>query len=175
MITINLISAAKKKELKLTQFYLILKNMIILILLFSSVLSMILLLTKLSLQRHFEEVVATTTLTTQYANVFGTDVREFNKLVTSIDSVQKNYINWGEFIIDFTKIVPPGVAINKFNIIEGKIFIKGFASTRNDLLEFKDAIEQSDLLSNPELPIDDLLKKDNVDFDLKANLIIEDL
>ncbi|MFA6215698.1 MAG: PilN domain-containing protein [Patescibacteria group bacterium] len=173
MITLNLISPEKKQELRLTQLYLVIKNLIILVLLLTIMIGIVLLVTKAILQNYFNDVINETTLTTKYASIFNKELKEFNKQIRSVESIQKNYISWPNFFIDFAKLIPTDVKINDFTINNNKILITGDAKTREKLLEFKGNLEKSNLLSNVAIPLENLLKKVDVVFNVKADINLD--
>jgi Tfp pilus assembly protein PilN len=175
MIILNLIPPIKKQELRLTQVYKIIKNLIILILFLTIFVAIILLLIKMALENNFNKVVEGSTLTTKYANIFNKDVKEFNQYLTAVDKIQKDYISWRQFLIDFTKLTPQNINIYGINLNDDKILITGQAKNRDDLLLFKNNLENSNLFSGVSIPLENLLKKDNVDFNIKADIRLDKL
>lgn len=173
MITLNLISPEKKQQFKLEQIYIVIKNLIIFVLLVSIIVATVLLATQVTLQNHFQRIVNETTLTTQYANTFSAEVREFNKIITAISEIQGGHTDWTSFIVNFSAMTPKEVDIKNMTINGDKILLKGFASSRDDLLELKNNFETSEMFTEIEMPIDDLLKKNNINFDIKATIIFE--
>lgn len=175
MISLNLISPDKKQQFRLEQIYIVIKNLIILLLLVSIVIAIALLFTKAALQNHFSQIVEETTLTTQYANTFGTEVREFNKIIVAVDNVQEDYVDWVSFLEKTSKLVSGNVFLKTMTISENKIVIKGFASTREDLLKLKENFENAEIFNNVEMPLEDLLKRNNIEFDIKATIVFENI
>jgi len=175
MITLNLLSPNKKKELRLMQFYGVAKNLIIFILFITSLVAIVLLLTKMVLQNNFNKIVAENTLTTRYANLFNKDVKEFNQYVRGVGKIQEEYTPWVNFFTHFSQLVPNNIIIYTLNINQDKILITGLGGTRDELLKFKDELEKSELFSKVAIPLDNLLKKDNVDFSIKANISLDRL
>lgn len=175
MIILNLIPPTKKQELRLAQVFKTVKNLIILILFLTIFAAIILLITKIALENNFNKVVEESTLTTKYANIFNKDVKEFNQYLSAVDKIQKDHISWPQFLINFTKLIPQNINIYSININDDKILITGQAKNRDDLLLFKNNLENSDLFAGVTIPLEDLLKKDNVDFNLKADIKLDKL
>lgn len=173
MINLNLIPPEKKQERRLTQVYKIIKNLIILILFLTIFIAIILLLTKMTLENNFTKVVEGSTLTTKYANIFNKDVKQFNQYLSAVDKIQKDYISWPKFLIDLTKLIPQNITLYSININDNKILITGQAKNRDDLLSLKNNLENSDLFSGVTIPLENLLKKDNVDFNIKADVKLD--
>lgn len=175
MITLNLISPQKKQQFKLEQIYIVIKNIIIMLLLSSIIVAIALLITKNALQIHFQKIVEQTTLTTQYANTFSAEVRDFNRIVNAVSTVQENYTDWNKFLIYIASISPEGVIINNLIVNEGTLIIKGTADTRENLLLLRENFETSEVFTSIEIPIDNLLQRTNIEFDVKASVNLENL
>jgi Tfp pilus assembly protein PilN len=175
MIVLNLIPTNKKRELYLTQIYLVTKYLIILILLLANTVAIILLLTKLILQNYFAEVVNQTTLTTQYANTFNRDLKGFNQKLFTVEKIQKEYISWLDFIINFSQLIPKDIGLYNLTLNENKILINGFAKTRDQLLALEGNLKKSEIFSEVIVPLENLLKKENIDFTLKAAINLDQL
>jgi len=170
MINLNLLPPIKKQEFHLAQIYILIKDLIILILLITIIIAIILLVAKYILQNNFNRVVEQTTQTTRYAVTLNKDIRSFNESVSSVEKIQKKYVSWLDFIIQFNKLIPDEISVYNVSVKENKILINGAAKTREKLLELKSNLEQSTLLTNVVVPLENLLKKQNVDFTIKADL-----
>ncbi|MFA6410368.1 MAG: PilN domain-containing protein [Candidatus Buchananbacteria bacterium] len=175
MTSLNLIPPEKKEELRLAQLYKVIKDLIILILFITTIVAIILSLTKLLLQNYFTQVVEQTTMTTKYANIFNGDLKKFNQYVAAVDKIQKDYTPWPKFFIKFSSLVPDGIKIYSLTINDTKILITGLAQSRNQLLEFKNNLESSAMLTEVTLPIEDLLEKENINFNVKAVIKTDEL
>jgi len=170
MITLNLLPPQIKKEAHLLQLYLSLKNAIVLILFFTILAAISLLLAKLTLQEQFNRTVNETTLTTQYGNIFSNDIKSVNHQLTEVTKIQKEFIPWTLFIAELSKFTPPTISIFNVNINSNSVTISGFATTRDALLEFQQALKDSNLFVESDVPLENLLTKENINFNIKAVL-----
>src|SRR3989338_8766534 len=176
MITINLIPTNKKEEIRLSEVDIVIKNLIISLLLFIITVAIILLVSKMILQNTFNRIVADTTLTTRYGNIFSNDIKIFNQRLRAVEKIQKKYIPWTNFIFSFVNLVPEDISIATLNLeAEAKneednntVTISGTAKTREKLLQFKANLENSALFSSIDIPLENLLKKEGVNFNIKA-------
>lgn len=178
MITLNLLSPEKKRDLRLIQLYLIIKNLIVILLIFTIIVAIILLITKMALQNHFNKIIEDTTLTAQIRVVFNQDIKIFNQRLVAVEKIQKDYISWTNFLINFTNLVPDELSISSLNInrdenVGTKIFISGFAKTREKLLALKNNLENSPLFFGVDVPLENLLKKEDISFNLKADINLD--
>jgi Tfp pilus assembly protein PilN len=175
MITLNLIPPIKKHELRLAQLYLVIKNLIIFTLFITVIVGIVLLASKMILQNHFNKMVAESTLTTKYANIFNKDIKEFNRQLNTVETIQKDHVAWTNFFIKFSPLVPDDIGIYNLSLDKDKIVLTGLAKTRDQLLKFKENLENSSLFSEVITPLEDLLKKENVDFHIKAKINLAEL
>lgn len=175
MITLNLIPTQKKNDLRLANFYIVVKNLIISILIIITTVAIVLLVSKIILQNMFNEIVAQSTLTTRYGNIFSGEIKIFNERLNGVKKIQGEYISWSKFISDFAKLVPTDIIVSNLvlSISEkdgNKIIISGLAKDREKLLNFKDNLEDSSLFDNVNVPLENLLKKEEINFSLKADI-----
>lgn len=177
MITLNLLSPEKKKASQLIQLYTMIKNLIIIILLFIIIGAITLLTSKAVLQNHFNDIVDQTTLITKSVTAFNTDIKTFNQQLRDVENIQKENVAWSNFLIDFSQLVPDGINVHNLTInkSEAEIFISGLAQTRNNLLILKDSLENSDLFFETAIPLENLLKKENITFNIKSGININEL
>ena len=175
MISLNLLPKNKKAEIGLTQFYITLKNVIILMLLITIMVAIVLLATKAALQNHFNEIVAQSTLTTQYATSFNQGVQKFNKKLSTVEKIQQDYVAWTDFFIIISQLVPPDVTISSIDSNLQKTLIFGVAKDRNALLQFQQNLKNSNIFKNVETPLENLLKRTDIDFNIKADINLDNL
>ncbi len=168
MITLNLVPPEKKKNLRLINSLLIIKNNLFLLFFVIVIATIILLIGKAAIDEYFAEVVSQSTLITKYARIFNYEIKDFNQKVIAANEIQEKSIPWIYFLSDLSEQIPAGVTIDYLEIKDGKIVINGNANTRNDLLQLKNNLENFSILSNINIPIESLLKKENIDFNLKA-------
>ena len=175
MISLNLIPKDKKVELGLANFFITLKNIIILFLIITILIAISLLATKAALQNHFNKIVGQSTLTTQFASSFNKGVQRFNKKLAAVENIQDSYIVWTDFFIEFSKLIPNEITINSIDVDANKILISGQAKDRQSLLNLEAGLKKSNLFDNVEIPLENLLKKTDIDFNIKSNVNIKNL
>ena len=177
-LSLNLLPPEKKQDLHLHRIYLLAKNLIIILLLYIIGTAIALLLTKMALQNNFNQIVEQTTLTPRYGNLFNKDIRLFNKRLNAVAEIQEEYTSWSDLIYQLTRLVPPNISLTNISFSpaeksQEQILITGQAKTRDDLLAFKNNLESSTFLSEVNVPLDNLLKKDDISFSIKARLNLE--
>jgi len=175
MTNLNLISPTQKKELQLLQFYIAIKNLTIVLLLFTIIVAVILLFSKMIIQRSFEKTVADTTLTTKYGRIFNKEIEIFNRQLNEVINIQNEYITWTKFIKKLNALIPDGVSLNTLELSKETetIYISGFANTRDNFLILKENLENFDIIKKVEIPLESLFNKENIEFDIETELDIE--
>jgi len=172
MIALNLIPPKQKQEIKLRQFYIIIKNLTYVFLLFTIFIAVILMSAKAILQNNFNRIVADSTLVTRYGPIFNNEIDEFNKQLTVVSDIQANYISWSGFINELILHMPENTFIYSLGIdkINQQLTISGLSRTRDDLLKFKESLENFDLISGVDIPLESLLNKENINFEIKTTI-----
>lgn len=174
MITLNLLPPLKKQELRLRGLYVAIKNMLFTVLLLTIFSAIILLIAKALLQNHFNQTVADSTLTIKFGQTFNNDIRIFNRQLNAVDAIQRDYVYWSRFFAAFAPVVPAGVTLSNLAVVDENglktVTITGLATTREQLLAFQTGLEQFEFIREVAVPLENLLKKENISFTIKATV-----
>lgn len=102
----------------------------------------------------------------QYENKFS----EINSQLTKLSDVTSGQLYWSEFFLRFNQATPENIEISGVSNNDFAVFIAGKAKTREDLLLFKDHLAEVDCFEAINLPLADLVSKEDVAFqiDLKV-------
>lgn len=97
-------------------------------------------------------------------------VKIINEKLERIDYIQNFYLPVTPLLPDLASAVPVGVNLTVLDIsLKNKILnLTGFAASRDDLLNFKTGLEQVTWLETINIPVDQLTKKDNINFSISA-------
>ncbi|MDX9893291.1 MAG: PilN domain-containing protein [Patescibacteria group bacterium] len=172
MIALNLIPPLEKKEISLRQFYIVIKNLTIVFLLFTVTIAIILLVAKAILQNSFNNLVSDYTLTTKYGKISNREMEKFNSQLSAVSEIQKNYIPWTNFIAQLVEKIPDNIIIYSIGLnADGQsIKIAGFAQSRQDLLQFENNLKNYEIIDKVDVPLESLLNKENINFDISAEI-----
>jgi len=175
MITLNLISPQYKKELKLREICIIIKNITLAILIFTTVSSLILFSAQTILTHNYSKVVQETTLVSKPLPQPQREIKDLNEQLKTIQKIQEQYVSFSEILFYLSKSIPQGVIINSLEIdrVSKTVNIKGKAGLREDFLNFKENLTSSKIFTDPEFPISSILEKENITFDIKTGLNLE--
>ena len=167
MIELNLLPRAIKKQItKKTQYVAMVNNALILTAIFLIVSGLM-----LASQKYMAyEVNMVNKNNEQMTQPSG--IEEINNLMSEASTVQKDFVKWSKILNNFLALLPAGNTIQSINLDRGQAIMtmSGRAKTRNDFLQLKANLENSQILSGIESPISNLLHRTDVDFTIQAKL-----
>ncbi|MDP3900158.1 MAG: PilN domain-containing protein [bacterium] len=174
MLTLNLLSSQQKHKLRKEQANKFLKELVITVVLTTVTISVLVSASKAIVVNSVEKYIANNTSPDEIINV---KIKNINNLANFLHKIQTEHINWSGIIIDITKRVPAKIIIShlSFNEENSAFTISGFSPSRSELLKFKDDLTQIPELENVDLPIQNLSQKDDISFNIKADLIIKEM
>lgn len=172
MLTLNLISNEQKKEIKMKRLYESFKKNLFILFVLTCLMAIIFLLSKLILQNEFINIVQQTSIITKNSRGFDNKISGINHQINAALSIQNNYKAWSPLIKDIAEKTPADITLNLIAINgDGKaVQIKGTAKYRENLLEFKKELENSGKYNNIDLPLQNILQKENINFDISVKL-----
>ncbi len=170
MLSLNLVSQGLKKEIKLRRIYSLLNSFSFILVIVVVVLAIILSIAKLILENNFNRIVEQTTLITRNSQGYNNKVRIINSKIAAVSQIQGEFSVWSPLLSNLAENVPDGVTFSYLKIDGGKIKIKGIATTRDSLLIFKKNLDKMDSLKNLDFPLQNILKENNIDFEIDADL-----
>ncbi|MEA3449406.1 MAG: PilN domain-containing protein [Patescibacteria group bacterium] len=124
------------------------------------------------LQTHFNELVNNNTLLNRGPQNHIVAVKNINGNIKKIEDIQNKSIYWSYLIEDIYALTNANILINKIQAESGNniLRLQGSAGTRDALLEFQQNLEKNDIFAEVELPIQSLLSKTNIDFNMSLKL-----
>jgi len=171
MINLNIISQELKKEINTKTIYLSYKNLLAIIFITLVLYTSGYLICLLVLQIHFMETVKDTTLITRGSENYTAQVKQLNSAITSVENIQSEYINWSYLLEFLHQLSDQDINISNINVNKEKevISLNGMAATRDSLLQLKKKLEESNYFTEINLPIKNLLEKENISFDINTS------
>jgi hypothetical protein len=182
MILLNLISPDYKKIIKKNFIIKNVKNIFLYITLFVVIINITLLSAKKLLMDNFIKTVDQSTVSSTIPKD-NNKIRQINRKIATTEIIQTDYIAWSRLLIYFSSIIPDDVLVNSIAIIPDlkneiwKVKFIGNANNREAFLKLKENMTtEKSILENAQIPLDNLFKKDNIDFQIdfdinKKNLI----
>jgi hypothetical protein len=113
-----------------------------------------------------EKIGTVTASTKEYAEKIG----YLNDQIKYIETIQSEYIPYSIFFDEIMNISDNNINFSEVSINSGEknIAFKGHALTRDSLLLFKKNLENSKFFTEVNLPLTDILKKENINFTISC-------
>lgn len=167
MIELNLLSQPIKKQIRKKAQYVAMVNNAIILVLALMVISVLLLASQkyLAYQKNMVNQ-------NNNKSMKESEIGKINSLMNEINIVQKDFVKWSKILNNFLALIPEGNTIQAINMDrENKIMtMAGHAKTRDSFLKLKNNLEKSDMLTEIESPISNLLYRTDINFTIKAKL-----
>ena len=172
MITLNLLSPEQKEYLRYDQTYLYLRSMISLMLLFTIIISGLLLGARLLLQDHYTALLTSTGLVNEHNRSIDGEIATLNQKLKQVEVIQSDFVKWSNVLLSLTQAIPSGVQISYIDLEKNTraFSLSGVAQTRDNFLTLKTNLESLPYLERVSSPFTSLLRPVNVQFDLTAQL-----
>lgn len=101
-----------------------------------------------------------------YENKFS----EINSKLSKISDVSSGQIYWSELFLKLNDTVPDDVEISGLSTKNFSVSLAGKAKTRDDLLLFKDNLSQEECFENVNLPLSNLVSKEDIVFQIDLEI-----
>ena len=89
-----------------------------------------------------------------------------NAKVSEIASLKKDQMYWSNLPVKLSDNVTEGITIEEVANKDYNVFLVGKADDRDNLIKFKEKISQEQCFSDVNLPLSNLVSKNNVDFQM---------
>jgi Tfp pilus assembly protein PilN len=101
---------------------------------------------------------------------FNDDFKTANKQITMDESIQKDQLYWSNLFIKLNDAVPDSVSVTKMATKNYQVLMAGTARTRDDLIGMRENFSREGCFTNINLPLSNLISKDNVDFQIQFDI-----
>jgi Tfp pilus assembly protein PilN len=96
--------------------------------------------------------------------------KQMNSLVQMMDKIQSGHLHWRKVFQQLSETMPDGIYVSDLSTKNYTIFIVGKARTRDDLLDLKTKLEATACFKNIDIPLSNLVVKDDVDFQIDLSV-----
>ena len=101
------------------------------------------------------------------------NVKQFEDQIKILQKIRPQDMRWSPALAAVFSILPSGIALHS---LEGTaenrtVVISGTADDRSQLLAWRDALQSLDLVESIDLPLENLLEKNNISFQLTIILV----
>ncbi|HPN54654.1 MAG TPA: PilN domain-containing protein [Candidatus Moranbacteria bacterium] len=92
--------------------------------------------------------------------------KEINEKDSLLAKIQNGHVHWKNVLLEFSNIIPDSVYLNNISNNDYKVFLAGKARSRDDLITFKERLENSACFQDVNVPLSNLVVKNDIDFQI---------
>jgi len=172
MLNLNILPGEIKKEIKFKYVFNSTKLILYIITFVVIIYSLVLYACYFHLQGYYKDISQQTTIATKNTDNYSKQVRDINKQITYIEDVQKETVYWSPLIKDLLNNLPGDIRLTKieYNKKNNNLLLAGTAGTRDSLIAMRKYFENSHNLTPISFPIQNLVQKENIIFDIVLNI-----
>lgn len=170
MIILNLLPNSDKKQIANHYLILLIKDIVFSFLLICTILAILFLICHFVLIKNFISISQQNLSIMTKTNLITNNIRQINRELISLKKIQDQYTNWAQFITNLNAQIPTDkIQITKLDIDKHQqnLKLEGKALQRDDFLELKQNLENSEMFNSVKSPLSNLLSNKNLDFSLE--------
>ena len=95
---------------------------------------------------------------------------QINSKTEFVNSVQEKHFNWFHILDNLENVIADDIFLTELATKNYKIFLTGNAKSRESLVSFKDRVEESPCFYESSVPLSDIVKKDDIDFQMEFGI-----
>lgn len=178
--SLNLLPPERKKEIQRTGILLLVHEIILFVFIAVIFGSSLLLGARLILEQRFREIVIENVPGATKITYLNRDVLNLNKRLGTLEEISSKSPFWSDLMLEIVTHTPPQINYKSLNLLDTSINLldtrtinlSGTAQTRDALINFKKELESSAYIAKVDLPLQYLVKTQDIDFtlDLIINL-----
>jgi len=177
MITLNLIPPTQKNIYKNSRLYQLIKEAVMLIFLFTAIISIMLLLSRYFLEEQLADLAQRNAANIRSNEAVNRRITDINTKIITASGIQKNFQPITPLLVAISQAAGNNIAYSQIKFFRQQTLLEltGQAKTRNDLMELKKRLENSPWAKNVDLPLTNLVSKENNNFIIKINVDFDKL
>ncbi|PIT93933.1 hypothetical protein COU00_01715 [Candidatus Falkowbacteria bacterium CG10_big_fil_rev_8_21_14_0_10_43_11] len=172
LTTLNLLSPEQKRKARNQKINLLFKNFTVILFFTALLISALMLEAEYTLRN---SSLKTSETNYQSSHYFNARLNNINNLSLLINEAKNNHYRWSYLLADIAAATPANVKLSALEINSDKktLTLRGLALARDDLLILKANLAESELLTDINLPAQNLAEKNNINFIINASLPLE--
>jgi Tfp pilus assembly protein PilN len=84
----------------------------------------------------------------------------------------KKRISYWNYLNQINQVLPENVYYSKLTLEAGKMKLEGLAKNRNDLVKFKEILEQDKNFTEVKMPISNFTSQENINFEINLEFLV---
>ncbi|KKR48294.1 MAG: hypothetical protein UT86_C0008G0007 [Candidatus Magasanikbacteria bacterium GW2011_GWC2_40_17] len=173
--TLNLIPPEKRKILYNIYLLFFFKIIAELLLLYSAIIGSFLIWAKIVLNDNLEKLQQTTFSMEAENKSINNQVMNINQILKKANLANLAYNDWSVYLVKLSNIKNDGISLSGVDLQKKgqTIILQGKALSRQNLLDYQKNLEIAAVVKNPQIPITVLTAKENIDFEIKGEMILK--
>ena len=106
----------------------------------------------------------------QQLGIYEEKFKQVNILIQTIKKTQAGHLYWQNFFQQLSSVTPNSIYISDLSTKDYTVFLIGKAKTRDDLLDFKSNLEANPCFKDVNVPLSNLVVKNDVDFQIDISI-----
>lgn len=106
----------------------------------------------------------------QKLGIYQEKFKQINDIDRALSSIQNGHLHWTNLFQKLGETVPEGIQLSNLSTKNYAVFLVGKAKTRDVLLDFKNKLEEAACFKEVNVPLSNLVVKDNVDFQIDLKI-----
>ncbi len=99
-------------------------------------------------------------------NKYDEDFKKINEASSLVLKMQNGHLRWANVLNILSNVIPDGIAVDSLATKNYNFYLAGKAKTRDGLLIFKSNLEKESCFKNINIPLSNLVVKEDVDFQM---------
>lgn len=172
MIDLNFINPEEQIEMHKEKIILVVRDVFAFLVITTALVSSVMLVGRNIMQESIADITDSSTLVKIQENEINVAIKRINTRLKNIDTLQKQYQVWTPTLASITSTIPANNQLTSFVLdTETRVIqVKGISKTRESLLALKSSLESDGHVASVDLPISNLLSKEDIEFSLTIHL-----
>lgn len=172
-LKLNVLSPQKKNRFTKLVHFIFFKQILEFILLTAAILAIIHLLGMYVLSQTVSDLAVSTLAVNREQLTSNREVRQINKLTKNISDSGQGYAEISPLLVSFVNQIPSTITVQLLQVdrTTNTFLLAGVASTREELLAFKEIADTVSWITNLSSPTSQLFQKEDVQFEIRGNLV----
>ena len=101
---------------------------------------------------------------------YDTKFSQINRKLRDIINIKSDQLYWSRLFLKLNDAIFPGIEIKAINTSDYSISLVGISDTRDNLILFKEKLSSEKCFLNINLPLEDLVEKNNISFKIDLSI-----
>jgi Tfp pilus assembly protein PilN len=92
--------------------------------------------------------------------------KDINSQINILSQIEKSSLKWSNLFVKLSQLTPDEISLIDLATKDFSITLSGKAKTRDDLIKFKDSLSSDDCFTDVNVPLSNLVVKEDLDFQI---------